>query len=98
MKTATAGVVEQVGHSLMDVAAERLELAMDGLSQPVDAEMHDEIGVGPPAGHFLAHQEVGGVSVPVEELEATVDAVVIGDRDEIHAARTCHAIHSAGDE
>lgn len=83
----------EVGHSLVDVAAERLDLAMDGLREAVHAKVHDEIGARPPAGHFLAHQEVTGVSVPVEELETTIDAVVIGDRDEVHATHACHAIH-----
>ena len=43
--------------------------------------------------HLLAHQEVSAVCVPVEELETTIEAVVIGDRDEIHAAHARHAIH-----
>ena len=34
----------------------------------------------------------GASGVPVEKLEAAVDAVVIGDADEIHAARLGDAI------
>ncbi len=44
------------------------------------------------AGDLFADDEVRRVGMPVEELETAVDAVVIGDADEIHAARLGHAI------
>ena len=44
------------------------------------------------ARDLFAGDEIGRVGVPVEELETAVDAVVVGDADEIHPARLGHAI------
>jgi hypothetical protein len=36
---------------------------------------------------FLADEEIVGVRMAVEELETAVDAVVIGNRHQVHATR-----------
>ena len=57
------------------------------------AEMHAQAGrVGHEARDLFAGDEVGRAGMPVEELEAAVDAVVVGDADQIHPARLGDAI------
>ncbi len=48
--------------------------------------MHFEIGVWKTALDLFADEEIGGIGMIVEKLEAAVDAVVIGDRHDVHAA------------
>ena len=73
-----------------DVPPQRLHRAVQRLGHAVDAEVHLEVGAREAARHFLAHDEVRGVRMRGEKLEAAVDGVVIGERDEIHAARLGH--------
>ena len=49
-----------------------------------------------PARDLFGDEEVPDVGVPIEELEAAVDAVVIGDGDEVHAARLGDAVDVLG--
>ena len=75
-----------------DVPPERLHLPVQRLRHAVDAEVHFEVGAREAARHLLAHDEVRGVGMRGQQLEPAVDGVVIGDRDEIHAARLGHAV------
>ena len=50
--------------------------------------MRLERRAGKRAFDLFADEEVFGVRVPIQELQAAVDAVVVGDRDHVHAARS----------
>ena len=90
-----AGLAQRRRH-LEDVAPQRLDARVQRLGHAVDAEVHLDRRVGEPAGHFFGHEEVVGAGMAVQELEAPVDAVVIGDGDEIHAARFGDAVDVLG--
>ena len=84
----------QVGGDLEGVAAQRLQLAMRDLGHPPRAEVDLDAPVGPgravdrqPARHLFAQDHVAPVGRPAQQLEPAVDAVVIGDGDQVHAAR-----------
>ena len=81
-----AGLLQACDH-VEHIPAERLNIAMKRLGHAVDAEMHLEAPVRGPARHFLANDDVRRVSGGLEERERTIDAVVIGDGDEVHASR-----------
>src|SRR5262249_54002157 len=87
-------LLAEKGCGFVDVRAERLDLAMDALVDPVRSDMRFQ-----PAGRraapaprwetaldLLADEEIGSIRMALQELEAAVDAVVIGDGDEIHPA------------
>ena len=69
---------------------------MQRLGHPVDAEVHLDRRVGEPARHFFGHEEVVRAGMAVQELEAAADRVVIGDGDEVHAARFGDAVDILG--
>jgi hypothetical protein len=76
----------QIPHHLERIAAQRLQIAVDRFARPVDAKVDLQIGVGHPAGDFLAGEEVGCVRIARQEFETAVDRIVIGDGDDVHAA------------
>ena len=82
----------QAGGDVEHVAAERLQVAVQRLGHAVDTEVDLEVRARKPARHLLAHDEVRAVGMGGQELEAAVDGVVIGDRDQIHAARLGDAV------
>ena len=79
-----------------DVPPQRLHVAVQRLGHAVDAEVHLDAGVGQPARHLLADDDVGSAGTRDEQLERAVDRVVIGDGDEIHAARLGDAVDVLG--
>ena len=60
---------------------------MQRFGHPVHAEMDLKAAVRQPARHLFADDDVARVRHPLEQRERAVDRVVIGDRDEVHAAR-----------
>ncbi len=86
----------QIRGRVEDVAAQRLDLAVDPLVDAVRAEVDPEIDIGKAALDFLADEEIVGIGMPVEEVEAAADAVVIRDRHEIHAPRLRRRIDLLG--
>ncbi len=84
----------QVGGDLEGVAAQRLQLAMRGLRHPPRAEVDLDTLVGAgravdrqPARDLFAEDHVAIIWRSTQQLEPAVDAVVIGDGDQVHAAR-----------
>ena len=76
-------LLPQVRQQLAHVVAQPLDLAMLRGVDARDAEVHAHAVVREHAGHFAADDDVG----PIGEAERAADLVVVGDRDEIHAAR-----------
>ena len=54
--------------------------------------MHLHAIVGKHAGHFAADDDVG----PIRKRERAADFIVVGDDNEVHAARLGDAIHVFG--
>ena len=70
---------------------------MHPLSHANRAEMNAQPrGIWHEARDLFADDEIGRVRMPIEELEAAVDAVVVGDAHEIHAARLGHTVDVLG--
>ena len=86
----------QPGHDFEDVAAKRLQLAVQLLVHPIDAEVDFDVSLRQPAGHFLGDEEVAGVGMAVEIFEAAANRVVVGDRHEVHSARLGNPVHVLG--
>ena len=82
----------QAGDHVEHIAAQRLQIAVQRFGHAVDAEVHFDVAVGKAARHFFADDEVLEVWVAIEQLQAAVDRIVIGDRDQIHAARARRAV------
>ena len=60
---------------------------MERFGHPVHAEMDLRTAVREPARDLFAHDDVARVRHPLEQRQRAVDGVVIGDGDEVHAAR-----------
>ncbi len=54
--------------------------------------MHFDVAVRNPARHFLADDHIVALRVSGEQLQRAIDRIVIGDGDEIHAARLRDAV------
>jgi hypothetical protein len=89
------GLAQRRRH-LPDIAPQRLDGFVQRLGHAVDAEVHLDRRVGEPTGHFFGYEEVVRAGMAVEELEAPADAVVIGDGDDVHAARFGDAVDLLG--
>jgi hypothetical protein len=86
----------QVLRCLEDVPPEWLNLTVYALVEPIRANMSPERNARnsrKPAFNLFADEEIVSRGMTVQELEAPVDAVVIGDRDHVHASRFRHAVH-----
>jgi hypothetical protein len=69
---------------------------MELLGHAVDAEVHFDVTIAKAARHFLADDHVVMRRQMIEQLERTVNRIVIGDGDQVHAARLGDAIHVPG--
>jgi hypothetical protein len=78
------------------ISAQRLDGRVDRFGHPVDAEMDLDLGIRIAARHLLRHEEVIRVGMTIEKLEAPLDAVVIGDRHQVHPPGLCDAVHRFG--
>ena len=63
-----------------------------GAGDAVDEDVHLAVVLGEPAGQLLADDDIG---VPCD-LQSAVDRVVVGQRDEVHAAPLCLGAHFRG--
>ena len=79
-----------------DVPSKRLELAVERFGHPVHAEMDLKAAVRQPARDLFPHDDVARVRHPLDQRERAVDRVVIGDGDEVHAARLGHRVDRFG--
>jgi len=67
---------------VVDALAEAMDVAVLLLVEPPDQEMNLTMILREPCGDLLGEKDAGKIG----DLEAPLDAVVIGDGDEIHAA------------
>ena len=72
-----------VGGNVVDVARERLQLGVLLAVDAVDEQVELAVVLGEPAGEFFADEHVR----PIGDRQHALDRVVIGDRDEVHAAQ-----------
>ena len=80
-------VFAQAGDHVEDISAQRLDLPMQRFAHAVHAKMHLDVAIGEAARDLLADDEILEVGFAIEQLQAAVDRIVIGDRHQIHAAR-----------
>ena len=73
-------VLVKVGGAGLDVAGVCLQPLVVSGSDPVTEDVHRLGLAGEAGGQLLGDEAVG----PAVELEAAVDRVVVGDRDEVH--------------
>ena len=83
----------KLGNKLFAVRAQPLDLAMLSLIEAVDADVDFMVKLGKEGAYFLPDKEVGKIAEAVENFQAAVDGIVVGDRDQIHAAPLRRAIH-----
>jgi hypothetical protein len=80
------GVGEVLGGEIfleiVDILAEAEDIAVLGFREAPDEEVDLAMILGEPGGDLLGDEDAGEIG----DLEAAVDAVVIGDGDEVHAA------------
>jgi len=60
----------------------KLEMVSHG--QAVNADMDSVVESGEARAHFLAHDEVWNLTQAIEHVQAALDRIVLGDRDEVH--------------
>ena len=76
----------QVLVQVVDVSSAALDLGMLFLVDPEDVDVDALPRLGKPRFHLFRDEEIVRVGVGVQEGEAAVDRVVVGNRHEIHAA------------
>ena len=76
----------QVGVQVVDVLAPLLDLGVLALVDAEDVDVDPLARVGEPGLDLLRDEEVFEVRLLVQKVQATVDRVVIGQRDEVHPA------------
>ena len=83
----------EIRRRVENVVPKPLSLAVQRLGYAEGAKMDPQTRhIGHEARDLFAGNEIRRVRVPIEKLEAAIDAVVIGDADQIHATRFGHAI------
>ena len=86
-----ARLTQPCGH-VEDVATQVLHVAVQRFRHLVRGDVHFDITIWEPARDLLADDHIIRIRTLLEQLETTIDGVVIGDADEIHAARAGHAV------
>jgi hypothetical protein len=90
------GVGEVLGGEIflkvVDVLAEAGDVAMLRLCETPDEEVDLAAVLGKPGGDLLRDEDAGEIG----DVQAAVDAVVIGDGDEVHAALAQEGVELAG--
>jgi hypothetical protein len=84
-------LTQPCGH-VEDVATQMLHVAMQRFRHLVRSDVYLDITIWKPARDLLADNHIIRIRTPLEQLEATIDGVVIGDADEIHPALASHAV------
>jgi hypothetical protein len=69
-----------------------LHVAVQRFRHLVRRDVYLDITVWKPTRDLLADNHIIGIRTLLEQLEATIDGVVIGDADEIHATLASHAV------
>ncbi len=85
-------LLREVGLEVEDVFAQALELGVLRLAQAPDEDVDGAAVFGEVGGDLLAEEDAGAIG----DLEAAVDGVVVGEGDEIHAARPERIVEVAG--
>jgi hypothetical protein len=72
-----------IGGDVVDVFRQRLQRLVVGAADAVDEDVHLALVLGEPARELFADEHAG---LPVDDPQHALDRVVVGDRDEVHAA------------
>ena len=77
----------RVGGDVAHVPPESLQIPVLRLGQVVDQHAHDRARAPLERPHLLRDEEIGRVGMAVQEVQAAVDRVEVGEGHEVHAAR-----------
>ncbi len=87
----------QIGGRFKHVVPEPLRLAVHSVGDAESAKVNPQARrVGHETRDFLAGDEIGRIRMPIEELAAAIDAVVVGDAHQVHSTRFGHAMNVVG--
>ena len=82
----------QVRHQFLAIRPQLLNLPVMSLVEPVYPDVNLVAEFGKVSADFLAHHEIRNVAQAVEDFQAAVDGVVVGDGDQVHATLLGRAI------
>ena len=95
-KRVVEGVEDSLGAQIRDrleqIAPQRLDFAMNPLVHAVRTNMRPQADARELAFDFFADEKIVGIRMPFQEFKTAVDAIVIRNGDDIHAARLRRAI------